>query len=450
MKRQGFVFLVLVLYTLIWTVCAPDATHGGSPPGNRVGWPDLGSFSKRWLSDRWATDGWDGDADFDGSYRVDFFDFALWAQLWSAEAYYVDVPALPLSAPLSSVERTYVVNYDPYADVDWNHWYRALAQHHDHMGRLLLDRIRAYDEAGYNVIVPLDYAGKGSGWPTYCNHRLWPVYKYLRGFDSDEQVLAALNNIKLFVPGMEEIGCHHVTSPFLTTYIELWEPEHCPTKQPWQYETTQECIDLINQYGGLAIIAHPTARAGLYKDLSNYKGIEIFNAYYYQRSLLKQEYPNEPDNIGHFQSVWDFLLMYKDARIWGFAVNDWFGPWKDPGESYSDSGKILVMIPAYTLTDYRSSIEKGCFFAVQDWGQGKPNKNKYPVIAEIKAAGSSITIDTDGDIIWIANGEKVAQGNAINLTELPPEKGYKYVRAEVSNAYGTVYTQPWSIALFPQ
>jgi hypothetical protein len=108
------------------------------------------------------------------------------------------------------------------------------------------------------------------------------------------------------------------------------------------------------------------------------------------------------------------------------------------------------MIPAYTLTDYRSSIEKGCFFAVQDWGQGKPNKNKYPVIAEIKAAGSSITIDTDGDIIWIANGEKVAQGNAINLTELPPEKGYKYVRAEVSNAYGTVYTQPWSIALFPQ
>ena|GEM_PF-3346966 len=108
---------------------------------------------------------------------------------------------------------------------------------------------------------------------------------------------------RLFVPGMEETGCDHVTSTFLTTYIELWELQYCPTKQPWQYETTQECIDLINQYGGLAIIAHPTARAGFYKDLNNYKGIEIFNANYYQRSLLKQEYPNEPDNLRHFLAV---------------------------------------------------------------------------------------------------------------------------------------------------
>lgn len=450
MKRQGFVFLVLLLYTAIGMVCAPGPTHGGSPPGNHVGWPDLGSFSKKWLSDRWATDGWDGDADFDGSYRVDFLDFALWAQLWSAEAYHVDVAALPLSAPLSSVERTYVVDYDPYADVDWKLWYRALAQHHDHMGRLLLDRIRAYDEAGYNVIVPLDYAGRGSGWPTYCNHRLWPVYKYLRGFDSDEQVLATLNNIKLFVPGMEEIGCDHIASAFLTTYIELWEPEHYPTKQIWQYETTQECIDLINQCGGLAIIAHPTARAGLYMQLNNYKGIEIFSAYYYQRSLLKQEYPSEPDNIGHFQAVWDFLLNYKDTKIWGFAVNDWFGPWKDPGESYSDSGKILVLIPAYTLADYRSSIEKGCFFAVQDRGKGRDNKGRYPIVSRITVSGQSIFIDTEGTVSWIANGQKIAEGDSIDLWRLAPAEAYKYVRAEISNDYGTVYTQPWSIALFPE
>jgi len=450
MKKHAFVVSVLLLYALIATIVAPDVLRAKFAPGTFLGWPELHSLSNRWLSDGRAADSWDGDADFDGSRTVDFLDFALWAQFWSAEAHHVDVPDLPLSAPLPSVERTYVVNYDPYADVDWNHWYRALAQHHDHIGRLSLDRIRAYDEAGYNVIIALDYAGKRSRGTLYCDYRLWPVYRYLPGFNSDEQVLAALNNIKLFVPGMEDIGCYHVTSPFLTTYIELWEPEHCPTKQPWQYETTQECIDLINQYGGLAIIAHPTARAGLYMELNRFKGVEIFNAYYYQRSLLKQEYPNEPDNIGHFQAVWDFLLMYKDTKIWGFAVNDWFGPWKDPGESYSDSGKILVMIPTYTLADYRSSIEKGCFFAVQDWGQGKPNKNKYPVIAGIKAAGSSITVDTDGDVTWIANGEKVSQGNAINLTELPPEKGYKYVRAEVSNACGTVYTQPWSIALFPQ
>jgi hypothetical protein len=450
MKKHAFVVSVLLLYALIATIGAPDALRANFAPGTFLGWPELYSLSNRWLSDGRAADGWDGGADFDGSRTVDFLDFALWAQFWSAQAHHVDIPDLPLSLPHPSVERAYVVDYDPYAGVDWNLWHRALAQHHDHMGRLLLDRIKAYDDAGYNVIVPLDYAGKSSGWPTYCNYRLWPVHRFLRGFDSDEQVLATLDNIKLFVPGMEEIGCHHVTSPFLTTYIELWEPERCPTKLPNQYETTQECIDLINQFGGLAIIAHPTARAGLYKDLNNYRGIEIFNACYYQQWLMEQGYPGSINYIEHFQAVWDFLLMYKDTKIWGFAVNDWFGPWKDPGESYSDSGKILVMIPAYTLADYRNSIEKGSFFAVEDHGQGKPNKNKYPAVAGIKVTGSSITIDTDGDVTWIANAEKVAQGNAINLTGLPPEKGYKYVRAQASNDYGTVYTQPWSIAISPQ
>lgn len=422
---------MLSLYAVTATICAPDALKGKLTPGRFVGWPELGSFSKKWLNDGWTMDSWDGDADFDSSYRVDFFDFALWAQLWSGQ-------------------KIYVISYDPYADVDWNLWHRALAQHHDHMGRLSFDAIKAYDQAGYNVIVALNYAGKRSGCPIYCDYRLWPVYRYLLGFNSDEQVLAALNNIKLFVPGMEDIGCLHVTSPFLTKYIELWEPQYSPTKQQWQYETTQQCIDLINQYGGLAIIAHPTARAGLYMELNRFKGVEIFNAYYYQRSLLKQEYPNEPDYIGHFQAVWDFLLMYKDTKIWGFAVNDWFGPSKDPGESYSDSGKILVMVPAYTLANYRNSIEKGCFFAVQDWGKGRDNKGRYPIVSRITVSGQSIFIDTDGTVSWIANGQKIAEGNSLNVWQLAPAEAYKYVRAQISNDYGTVYTQPWSIALFPE
>jgi len=449
MKKYVFIFFALALQAGSAILCAQAATEGQFPPSQSVGWSDLAIFAQKWLTDGQITEGQDSDADLDGSYSVDFFDFALWARFWSTNNYQQDVAALSLSLPLWSVQRTYVLEYDPYADVDWIRWNRALAQHHDHMGRLSLDRIRAYDNAGYSLIVPLDYAGKRSRGKTYCDYRLWPVYKYLAGFSSDQEVLATLNNIKLFVPSMEEIGCHHITSPFLTTYIELWEPEHCPTKQIWQYETTQECIDLINQYGGLAIIAHPTARAGLYMGLNNYVGIEIFNAFYYQKWLLEREYPGSFNYNEHFQAVWDFLLTYKDAKIWGFAVNDWYGPWKDADEPYSDSGKILVMLPTYSLDAYRRSLEAGCFFAIHDWGQGTPNKNKYPVIAGIKAAGSSITIHTDGDVIWIANGEKVAQGNAIDLMQLPLEKGYKYVRAEISNAYGTVYTQPWSIALFP-
>jgi hypothetical protein len=241
---------------------------------------------------------------------------------------------------------------------------------------------------------------------------------------------------------MEEIGCHHITSPFLTTYIELWEPAYCGTKKPWHYENTQQCIDLINQYGGLALIAHPTENVNYYLNLRNYKGIEIFNAHYYRSWLLGQSSINFNE---HFQAVWDQLLINKDTKIWGFAVNDWWGPWNNSNEAFIDSGKILMMLPAYSLADYRNSLEKGCFFAICDRGTPKQNKNRYPVIAEITVTDHSINITTDGQVTWIANGRIIAQGAFLNLLEYPPDTDYKYVRAEISNSYGTVFTQPWTL-----
>ena len=103
------------------------------------------------------------------------------------------------------------------------------------------------------------------------------------------------------------------------------------------------------------------------------------------------------------------------------------------------------MLPSYSLKDYRNSLEKGCFFAIHDRGDGREKKNKYPKIAAIKTTNHSITIDTEGEVKWIANGETVAEGNTIDLAKLPLQKDYKYVRAEIANEYGTVYTQPWTL-----
>jgi len=432
---SDFVSLTLLVLALILGLSSvAPATEGDLNGDGSVDWADLSIFAEKWLHNASSGHDWSGGTDFDLSQDIDLVDFALWAQYWSTT-------------------NVYAIAYDPYQDVDWDLWHRALAQHHDHMGRLSLDRIKAYDEAGYNVIVPLDYAGRRSGGTTYCDYRLWPVHEYLSGFNSDEEVLATLNNIKLFVPSMEEIGCHHMTSPFLTTYIELWEPNYCETKEQWHYETSQQCMDLINLYGGMAIIAHPTASTDTYMELENYHGIEIVNGYFYCRWLLKEEYPDYPNYTEHFQLVWDHLLTNKDTKIWGFAVNDWYGPWEHRDEPYDapymDCGKILVMIPAYSMDEYRNSLEKGCFFAIHDWGEGK-NKNRYPKIAKIMASNDSIAIDTDGGVSWIANGERVAEGNAIDLTELPSGKDYKYVRAEISNGYGIVFTQPWALASLGQ
>lgn len=427
-KTCGLLRLLLPVLALILGI---TTATGGKPNNDSVNWAELSLFAEKWLDDQGSGDGFYAFADLDHSYNINFVDFALWSKY-------------------QLTQKVYAITYDPYENVDWYWWYRALAQHHDHMGRLSLDRIRAYDEAGCNVIVPLDYAGKRSGGTAYCDYRLWPVHEWLFGFNSDAEVLATLNNIRLFIPSMEEIGCHHITSPFLTTYIELWEPDYCETKQPWHYETSQQCIDLINRYGGMAIIAHPTENIDYYMQLQNYKAIEIVNAHYYRMWILQQGYPYQPNYIEHFQAVWDHLLTYKDTRIWGFAVNDWWGPWRNSDEPYIDSGKILVMLPDYSMAEYRNSLEKGCFFAIHDRGQPRTNKNRYPTITWITISDHSIAIYTDGQVSWIANGKKVAEGDFIDLSQFPPESGLKYIRAEISNAYGTVFTQPWTLALVPE
>jgi hypothetical protein len=428
MKKSTFSFLGLLLPTLV-LILGPITNISAEP--KKAGfdkWLELSTFTDKWLNFKYPKYGSYLSVDLDHSNTVDFVDFALWAKYLQTN-------------------KDSTIAYDPYDGVDWYRWLRALAQHHDHMGRLAINRIRAYDQAGYNVIVPLDYAGKQSGGTTYCNYRLWPVYKYLSGFKNEKAVLATLNNIKLFIPSMEEIGCHHITSPFLTNYIELWEPAYSAVKQPWHYQTSQECIDLINRYGGMAIIAHPTENANYYLNLQNYKGIEIVNAHYYRSWLLGH---SQIDYNKHFQTVWDDLLTHKDTKIWAYAVNDWWGPWNDSNEAFIDSGKILVMLPFYNMANYRNSLEKGSFFAIHDRGIGKNNKGKYPIISEIIVSNHSITIYTDGQVSWIANGQRVAQGNSIDLTEYSPETGLKYVRAEISNAYGTVFTQPWTLALLPE
>jgi hypothetical protein len=404
------------------------AARGQCDQNSPADWNDLSRMTYKWLVEDYTPSSPCDVGDYDLNQRIDFVDFALLAERWDV--------------------KTYSIVYDPYKGVDWGRWERALAQHHDHMGRLSWSRIKAYDQVGYNVIVPLDYAGKRSAGSIYCTYRLWPVHDYLKAFNSDEQVLAALSNIKFFVPSMEEIGCYHMTSPFLTTYIELWEPDWDGERQPWHYDNSQGCINLINQYGGMAIIAHPVGIVRDYLELNNYRGIEIVNGLFYQKMLTEAGHSGSQDYIAHFREVWDYLLKLKSTTIWGFAVNDWYGPWVSGDDPWIDCGKIIVLLPAYDIDEYRKSLEQGCFFAVFDWARGRQNKYKYPRINQIIVEKHRISLDiSSGSVAWIANGQAVADGNNIDLTQLPVTEGYRYIRAEVSNENGTVYTQPWTLGV---
>lgn len=335
---------------------------------------------------------------------------------------------------------TFTVSYNPYDIVDWTSWQRCLSQHHDHT-HVTESRIRAYDEAGYQAVSIMHYSGVRS--LSYTSHeRLWPLSEFLQQYPTDAAFLETTTNLKFFIPSMEEVGRHHMTSPFLTTYLELWESRLSPNRTARNYFTNQDLLDKINQFGGLPIIAHPTEKLGFYQKLDNITAIEIYNAFFdyrFRAGIFKR------DQNQHFLKVWDDLLAYKSTRIFGYAVNDWYGPYnrevKTSHPRTYDSGKTLVMLETYSLESYQQSLEAGAFFAIKDHGV---EKGLYPEIRKIEVTEKSITIEaTDAGINWISCGVVIQRGPSLDLTYLPHT--LNYIRAEVVNENGTVYVQPFSL-----
>jgi len=323
--------------------------------------------------------------------------------------------------------------YNPYGEVNWSQDFRLKAQHHDHAG-INETYLKAYDTAGYDVVSLMTYSGVASLDYT-ATERYWPPEDWL-----SQSFLSSLKNIKFFISNGEEVGYDHITSPFLTTYIAKWEPEYYSKRESWHYSSTQECIDLIKHYGGMAFIAHPSDGYSDYADLTDYDGVEVYSAYVrYEGLNSTDKYWTDTDRNAVMVGVWDQMLL-KNQFVHAIAVNDWYGPWNDDtslDNSTRDSGKIVALAHEKTLESYRDAMERGAFFAVKDIGV---TKNGYPDIRSISVDDNYITIDTDNIIFWVVNGVQVGQGktflyNPFSLKAL-------YVRAEIINADGsTVYTQ---------
>ena len=324
----------------------------------------------------------------------------------------------------------------PYADVAWSAALRLKAQHHDHVG-FNETKIRAYDAAGYNVVVLLDYSGNPL-MPQAVRRRLWPVKSVL-----SDSFVASMRNVRLFVPGGEEIGDEnlHVTSPFLATYIQRWDPA-AGARKPDEYETPTELRDLINGNGGLAILAHPWHEHLDPAWTSRFKGMEIYNAFgavFFRKPVTEFM---KTDRNAVMLAAWDKALALNSSVV-GVAVNDHFGPLPDfpIDDDLRDSGKIIVLADDSSSEAYRRAFERGAVLAIKDLGT---TKDRYPTVSRIVSSGSEVTIDTDGSVRWIAMGEVVGTGPRFQVSALAP--GATYLRAEIRNSDGSVvFTQAFAI-----
>ncbi|MCZ6803923.1 MAG: hypothetical protein O7D86_08320 [Proteobacteria bacterium] len=137
-----------------------------------------------------------------------------------------------------------------------------------------------------------------------------------------------------------------------------------------------------------------------------------------------------------------------DPTIYGVAVNDWFGPFSRSEtltQETRDSGKTIVLAKEATLESFRTGVEAGAMLAVKDLGAVK---DQVPVIHSIDLNADIVTIQTNGNVTWISNGEVVGTGKSYNVTELSFHS--RYLRAEITNTEGsTVYTQAWGVQAEP-
>ena len=164
---------------------------------------------------------------------------------------------------------------------------------------------------------------------------------------------------------------------------------------------------------------------------------------------------DEGSRIKTMIELWDITLQHESTQIWGVAVNDHFGAYRDPGlppdsrfppltAKNLDRGKLVVLLPTFDLNSYQEAVDSGAFFAVVE---DSSVKNAYPHITQISVAGAQVEIEAStSPVMWIGNGETVGSGSTLDLSVLAP--ALKYVRAEVRDGDGrTLYLQPFSLEL---
>jgi len=281
--------------------------------------------------------------------------------------------------------------------------------------------------------------------PLAWRERRWPAEKWLA-----PAFIAALKHIKFFIPNGEEVGYAHVTSPLLTTYIAKYEPAYDAIDEVWNYggpnvswqEGTQQELNQIRRFGGFSIIAHPVQGWDSYKDLQGFRGMEIYSGYVTYKQYEGTDPWYSVDRNADMIANWDRVLG-RDDRVIGVGVNDHFGPDNvSVPAKLRDSGKSIVLAHTGDLAGFGDALNRGAVFAVKDISV---IKDHYPTVSSIVTTETSITLLSDGYVVWIASGGKeIASGPSMQLGQLEP--GTSYVRAIVTDPEANaVYTQAFAI-----
>jgi len=339
---------------------------------------------------------------------------------------------------------------NPYATVDWSVFGQYKADFHAHSvesdgADQPAAMIEEHYTKGFDILAMTDHNFLGTTWDrtdragkTYLTtDRLATISA---GTDRNNKGMTA-------IPSSDEQSISDHVNTFFATFNN--EPG----------ATLESSIAKAQELGGISHINHPgrytggagktdaTGEAASSAPATIAKYVDLFDRY---PSCVGMEIINKKDGDSASDRIlWDNILKQTmpDRPVWGFS-NDDTHALANTGFSYN-----MMLMPENTLSNVRSSMEDGTFYAValvskRELGTSFSASGPAPKIINIAVDEEDDSIAIEGQnynvIEWVADGKVIATGNTIDLDDYEDQIG-TYIRAQLKGDGGISFTQPFGI-----
>ncbi|MCL2300582.1 MAG: hypothetical protein FWC27_10615 [Firmicutes bacterium] len=345
-----------------------------------------------------------------------------------------------------------IVITNPYENVDWSEYTPRRAQLHTHTTasdgkQTMAEALESYYGAGYDFVAVTDHGLMDRGWAK-PNYR--PVFKAFWNLFSKKKIhIQGLSEERLreMTEGVGRDGRGMLRVPFGIEHNHPTKKMHLNSwfvdwgnVIPGGDRDYAAVVRNIDRKGGLVQINHPSDTRYI-RELDD--GAWSIDDYYIKKiqrllekypALLGIELKAETDRV-----LWDMLLSNlapTGRNVFGTATSDSHN-WDSV-----DTRWVWALMPEPTVENLRECLETGAFLSAV-----RIDDREQPMITNIAVQGDTITITAEhhSEIRWVSNGEVIAAGETLSLTENKAKLG-AYVRAEIAGEGGTLCTQPFLLS----
>lgn len=372
----------------------------------------------------------------------------------------------------------------PYENVDWTSWNAYKGNLHTHSSisdgsETFRNMIYGAYSQDYDLLAFAEHGITGRSWDKTPFIRPLYLYQLAAGYDkkpiSTEELSAIQNGTAidpetgkargkgmLCVPGANELNGVTITKCHVNGYFL---PENVGNMD-WGFENGFDyALSLVEKNGGISHINHPGDWLGTKSNpsaVSDPENVALFADYILRyKSCLGVEAVNGFTSLTRYDRIfWDNLLMYclpYGKNVYGFA-----------GADAHETGRLnscfmYFMMEDLSLESLRKCMENGEFFGAThtvaandvigpETDLNAPQGVMQPLarVKELSVNGHKITLKAENAkyVNWISNGKVIARADlgesetAVLDLEKFDTSGMLYVRAEIYNENGMVFSQP--------